>query len=309
MHDHGLHHGLHDHHHDHGHAGARHLGRLLAACALTTAFVGVQFVAAVATGSLALLSDTGHLATDALGLIIAATAVVLAGRTSRDPSHTFGWYRLEIVAAAVNAVLLLAVAAWVTIEAVGRLGHPSDPAGPVVVVVGALGLAVNVIGFLLLRGGRHESLNVEGAYLEVVADLVGSVAVTVGGIVIVVTGWHWVDPVLGVAIAVFIVPRALGLGRRALRILTQAAPDGIDRDGVEADLAAIPGVVDVHDVHLWTLTSGMDVATAHVMIESGTDGHGVLDRAHQVLAERHGITHATIQVEPDDHQGCDRITW
>ncbi|MFM7537132.1 MAG: cation diffusion facilitator family transporter [Acidimicrobiales bacterium] len=310
MHDHS--HPGHGHGHGHGHgqhAGARHLGRLWAAFALVAGFLGVQTVAALLTGSLALLSDAGHLATDAVGLLIAATAVVLARRPSTDRSRTFGWYRLEIVAAALNAALLLVVAVWVAIEAIGRLADPEPIDGPVVLVVGVLGLLVNVAGFLLLRSGRDESLNVEGAYLEVVADLIGSVAVTVGGVVIVLTGWTWVDAVLGVAIGAFVVPRALGLGRRALRILTQAAPGHLDSEVLRSDLAALPGVVDVHDLHVWTLTSGMDVLTAHVMVTTGTDTHCVLDQARDVLAARHGITHATLQVEPEDHQGCDDVGW
>jgi len=179
----------------------------------------------------------------------------------------------------------------------------------VVLVVGVVGLAVNLTSFALLRAGSKESLNVEGAYLEVAADMLGSIGVIVAAIVMALTSWEWVDPVIGAAIGVFILPRAWRLGGEALRILVQAAPAGTDLGAIDADLRAIPGVVDVHDLHVWTLTSEMEVATAHVMVAVGTDSHAVLDQARLLLTERHGLPHATVQVEPDDHRGCDEISW
>jgi cobalt-zinc-cadmium efflux system protein len=168
---------------------------------------------------------------------------------------------------------------------------------------------VNVVAFSLLRSGAKESLNVRGAYLEVVSDLLGSIAVVVGALVWGLTGWTWVDPVLGAAIGLFILPRAGRLGREAVRILVQAAPPDIDVDALRLDLAGIPGVIDVHDVHVWTLTSEMEVASAHLMVRVGTDSHGVLDQARVLLEQRHGVGHATLQIEPDDHRGCDELTW
>jgi cobalt-zinc-cadmium efflux system protein len=178
-----------------------------------------------------------------------------------------------------------------------------------VLIVGVLGLAVNIVAFLLLREGAKESLNVEGAYLEVMSDALGSLGVIVGAIVWGVTGWTWVDPVIGAAIGLFILPRAFRLGREAVRILVQAAPDRIDVPALRADLAGIPGVVDVHDLHVWTLTSDMEVASAHLMVRIGTDSHGVLDQARALLEQRHGLGHATLQIEPEDHRGCDEINW
>jgi len=172
-----------------------------------------------------------------------------------------------------------------------------------------LGLAANLVAFALLREGAKESLNVEGAYLEVLSDTVGSVGVIVGAIVIAVTGWTWVDPVVGVAIGAWILPRTWRLGGQALRILVQAAPPGLDLDAVERDLAGLPGVVDVHDLHVWTLTSEMEVASAHLMVAVGTDHHGVLDQARSLLQASYGIGHATLQVEPEDHHGCDEVAW
>ena len=206
-------------------------------------------------------------------------------------------------------MLLFAVAGYVLYEAFTRIGDPPHIDPLPVLIVGGVGLGVNLIAFRLLRAGAAESLNVEGAYLEVVADTLGSIGVIVAAIVIGLTEWGWVDPVVGAAIGVFILPRAWRLGREAVRVLVQAAPPGVDLDGVRADLSRIPGVVDVHDLHVWTLTSEMEVATAHVMVRAGTDTHAVLDQARKVLAVHHRLQHATVQVEPDDHHGCDEVTW
>jgi cobalt-zinc-cadmium efflux system protein len=213
------------------------------------------------------------------------------------------------LAALANAVLLFAVAGYVLIEAARRFADPPEIAAGVVLVVGVLGLAVNLVSFALLRSGAKESLNVEGAYLEVMSDALGSLGVIVAASVMTVTDWWWVDPLIGAAIGLFILPRAWRLGREAVRILVQAAPSGTDLGAIDADLRAIPGVVDVHDLHVWTLTSDMEVATAHVMVATGTDPHAVLDQARSVLSDRHGLSHATLQVEPDDHDGCDELSW
>ncbi len=282
---------------------------LLISFVLVVVFSIVQVVVGIVTGSLALLSDAGHMATDALGLGMALAAIQAASTARHHPQRTFGLYRLEILAALVNAVLLFGVAGYVLYEAVRRFNDAPVVASTPVLVVGVIGLCVNVICFLLLRSGAKESLNVHGAYLEVLSDTLGSVGVIVAAIVWGVTGWTWVDPVIGAAIGLFILPRAWKLGAEALRVLVQAAPTRLDVSALLDELGGIAGVVDVHDLHVWTLTSDMEVATAHLMVATGTDTHGVLDQARTLLAERHGITHATLQVEPDDHHGCDEITW
>ena len=303
----------HSHAHDHGgaavRAGARHVKPLAISFALIVAFLAVQVVVGVVTGSLALLSDAGHMATDALGLGMAIAAIQAASRGRANPQRTFGLYRLEILAALLNAVLLFAVAGYVLFEAVGRIGDARDIASLPVLVVGVIGLVINVIAFVLLRAGAKESLNMRGAYLEVVSDTLGSFGVIVAAIVWGITGWTWVDPVIGAVIGVFILPRAWRLGREALLVLVQAAPARLDIPALQRELATISGVVDVHDVHVWTLTSEMEVATAHLMVSVGTDSHAVLDQARQLLADQHGITHATLQVEPEDHRGCDELNW
>jgi cobalt-zinc-cadmium efflux system protein len=240
---------------------------------------------------------------------MALAAIHAASASQAHVQRTFGLYRLEILAALANAVLLFAVAGYVLVEALRRIGDPPDIDALPVLIIGVLGLAVNLIAFGLLRAGARESLNVEGAYLEVVADLLGSVGVIVGAAVWGVTDWGWVDPVIGAAIGVFILPRAWRLGREALRVLVQAAPAGVDVADIQRELAALPGIVDVHDLHVWTLTSEMEVASAHLMVRTGTDTHGVLDQARWLLQERYGLEHATLQVEPEDHRGCDDVHW
>jgi cobalt-zinc-cadmium efflux system protein len=299
--------------HDHSHvdlrAGARHAGRLWWSFALIAGFLVVQVVVGLATNSLALLSDAGHMATDALGLGMALAAITAANRATQAEHRTFGLYRLEILAALANAVLLFGVASYVLFEAVRRLDDPPEVASVPVLVVGIIGLAVNLVAFVLLRQGATESLNVRGAYFEVVADTLGSVGVIVAAAVMWATGWGWVDPVIGAAIGLFILPRAWRLGRDAVRILVQAAPEGIDLPAVTASLTGIDGVADVHDLHVWTLTSDMEVFTAHLGIGEGVDAQIVLQQARTVLAERFHLQHATLQVETAGNHDCEEMTW
>jgi cobalt-zinc-cadmium efflux system protein len=290
-------------------AGARHAGRLRIAFVLAAAFLVVEAVTAFLSGSLALLSDAAHLLTDAVGIGMALAAIRLADRNPADGSRTFGLYRLEILAALANALLLFGVTGYVLVEAGVHLARESSvDAGPMLVVA-TLGLAVNVVSVGLLRGGARDSLNVEGAYLDVLADSVASLGVIVAGTIVALTGWTRADALVAIAIAVWIIPRAWRLAGSSLRILIQAAPPGFDVGKLQTELAAVPGVVDVHDLHVWTLTSEMDVASAHLMVSVGTDPHGVLDQARDVLRARYEIAHATLQVEPDDHTGCAEVTW
>jgi cobalt-zinc-cadmium efflux system protein len=205
--------------------------------------------------------------------------------------------------------LLFAATGYVLVEAALRVSREPDvDAGPMLLVA-VLGLVVNLISVALLRAGARDSLNVRGAYLDVVADSLGSAGVVVAAVVIAVTDWTPIDTIVAVAIGLWIVPRAWALAGGALRVLLQAAPPGLDLEGLRACLAALPGVVDVHDLHVWTLTSEMDVASAHLMVATGTDTHDVLDRARDVLREQYEISHATLQVEPDDHTGCAEVNW
>ncbi len=306
--------------HDHGHAGhdhgdvlrrtaARNVGRLWIALALTLIFVVVEAITAFVAGSLALLSDAAHMLTDGVAIALALGSIVVANRASSEGSRTFGLFRLEILASLVNALLTFVVAGYVLVEATLRLvdGDSGVEAGPMLVVAVA-GLAVNLVVFFMLRAGAQDSLAVRGAYVDAMADAAGSVGVIVAAIVIETTGWDPIDPIVAAVIGVWILPRAWRLAASALRVLLQVAPAYIDLDAIRTELLALPGVVDVHDLHVWTLTSEMDVASAHVMIGEGTDAHGVLDQARVLLLD-HDIAHATIQVEPDDHAGCAELNW
>lgn len=294
--------------HDHtARASARHFKPLAVSFLLVVVFLIVEAVAGFWTGSLALISDAGHMATDALGLGM-ALAAIMAGNRATSARRTYGLYRIEILAALANAVLLFVVAGYVLYEAISRLSSPPEILSGPMMVVAIGGLIVNIIAWWLLRPGADESLNIEGAYVEVLADLIGSLGVLAGAVIIWLTDWTIVDPIVGAAIGVFILPRAWRLGRKALDILLQSAPERIDLEQLSTELAAIPNVVDVHHLHIWTLTSEMDVGTAHLMTLDGVDPHPVLDEARSIL-QRYGVEHATLQVEPESHDGCTEINW
>jgi cobalt-zinc-cadmium efflux system protein len=293
-------------------AGGAYRRRLGWAFGLIGVFFVVELVGGLATNSLALLSDAGHMFTDVLGLGMALAAIHAADRTTGGDRTTFGLYRLEILAALANAVLLFGVAIYILVEAVGRLRNPPEVPGIPMLVVAVLGLIVNLVAFRLLREGASESLNVEGAYLEVLADTLGSVGVIVAAVVLATTGFGLIDPIFGVAIGLFVLPRTWRLGQRALRILVQAAPPHIDPHDLERDLAALDGVAGVHDLHVWTLTSGMEVASVHLRLAGDADGHAVLDAARSLLRDDHDLDHATIQVEPASHgacEDCEALHW
>ncbi|YCK39102.1 cation diffusion facilitator family transporter [Actinomadura sp. ATCC 39365] len=292
-----------------GHAGARHRWRLAVSFALIGAFFLVELGYGLFSGSLALLSDAGHMAADVVTLGAALVATRIAGRPDTTGRRSYGSYRAEVFASLLAVVLMLGVALYVVIEAVGRIGGSAEVSSGPMLVVGAIGLVVNLVALLLLRSGASESLNVKGAYLEVVADTAGSVGVIVAGWLVATTGQAFWDTVVALAIGVFVAVRAVSLGRQVFAVLGQHVPEGIDAAAVAADLAAIDGVHNVHDLHLWTLTSGMNVATAHLVTVEPGDNHAVLDRARDVLRQRHHIAHATLQVEPVDHQGCDELGW
>ncbi|MFJ6672093.1 cation diffusion facilitator family transporter [Actinosynnema sp. NPDC091369] len=300
--------------HGHGHGvssgSAKHLGRLWIAFAVGAAFMALEFVVGVATGSLALISDAAHMLTDVLGVGMALVAIMLARRARTGGSRTFGLYRAEVLAALANAVLLFGVAGYVVYEAVGRFGNPPEVPGLPVVLAATAGLAANVVAFFLLRDGAKDSINVRGAYLEVLADLIGSVGVLISGVVTLLFGWRHADPVMGVAIGLFVLPRTYKLAASALRILFQHAPERLDVAAMKADLGRLPGVAEAHDLHVWTLTSGMEVASAHLTTRDHVDPAEVLRAAQALLAERYHIEHATLQVEPGDSaQRCREISW
>lgn len=296
--------------HDHGHASATvagaHRGRLVVVLGMTLAVLAAEVVGAVLSGSLALLADAGHMATDAAGLALALAAVSLAQRPAGG-RRTFGWQRVEILAAVLNGWLLIGVAVYVLVEAIGRIGRPPEIGAGLMLVVASVGLVVNLGSMLLLRGGRDSSLNVRGAYLEVLADAFGSVAVIVAAVVIATTGWTPADIVASAVIGFLVVPRAWQLLREAFDVLLEAAPRGVDMREVRTHILGVDGVLDVHDLHAWTITSGLPVLSAHVVVtdEALAAGHGgrVLDALCSCLGEHFDVEHCTFQIEAAAHAG------
>ncbi|MET8123099.1 cation diffusion facilitator family transporter [Micromonospora sp. NPDC005189] len=300
----------HDHHGSVANAAHRHRGRLWAAFGLLATLMVVEAVAALHTGSLALLSDAGHMFTDVLGIGMALAAITATRRATGDPQRTFGLYRLEVLAALANAVLLSGVAVYVVIEAIRRFGDPHEVIAGPMLAVAVLGLLANIVAFALLRVGARESINLQGAYLEVLGDLLGSLGVIGAALLITATDWWWADPLVAVAIGVFILPRTWRLARAAVRILVQAAPEHLQVTAVHDRLAAVPGVVEVHDLHVWTLTSGMDVASAHLTMAPGAEVGAVLTAARTALHDDFRIEHATLQIEPSAASGaCGPVEW
>ncbi|MEO5663759.1 MAG: cation diffusion facilitator family transporter [Nocardioides sp.] len=299
----------HGHGHASGHAGGRHRWRLALAFGLVLAFFVVELTFGLLSGSLALLSDAGHMAADVVALGAALVATKIATRPDSTGRHSYGSYRAEVFASGLTVLLMLGVSAYVVIEAVARIGSEVEVETGPMLVVGAIGLAINVISMLLLRGGAKESLNVQGAYYEVVADAAGSVGVMLAGVLVLATGDGFWDTVIALAIGAFVAVRAISLGRQVLAVLGQKVPAGMQLDEVSADLSAVNGVGDVHDLHVWTLTSGMHVATAHLVTTADADPQQVLDAARDVLRVLHQIEHATLQVESTQRQECHELDW
>ena len=306
--------------HGHGHGispaeaatsnSGKHVNKLWIAAGLGLVTFMLQVTVGLFTSSLALLSDSAHVFTDIFGIFMALAAILVAQRAARRPDRTFGMYRTEVFAALANAILLFAVAGWVLYEAASRFTDPPEVPGLPVATVAVVGLAMNVIAFLMLRSGAKESINIRGAYLEVMADMIGSIGVLVSGLVTLAFGWRYADPVIGVAIGLFVLPRAFNLGRHAVRILLQQAPDRIDVTSIIEKINALPGVVDAHDLHVWTLTSGMEVASVHVTAVSDADPTTVLAATRTLLAEEFELGHATVQVELQGSDGkCAELAW
>ncbi len=285
----------HDHSHGHSHGGDTRVGRMIIGAAVLGAFFVLELATALMINSIALLADAGHMLTDLVAMFMGLTAVLMARRGSTSAARTYGWHRAEVFTAVANAALLLGVAGFILYEAFERLGNAPEVPGVPLIVVALAGLAANAVVMLLLRSDSERSLAVKGAYMEVVADTVGSIGVLIAGIVPVTTTWPYADVVVAVLVALWVLPRAFALARAALRILSESSPAHIDVDELRSALQAVPGVTEVHDLHVWTLVPGRDMATAH--LTSDADTARVLVDAQAVLAAR-GLGHATVQVEP-----------
>jgi len=298
--------------HDHSHTGHSHEGhshgghshgagkRALAfVFALTTAFLAVEVVGGLLTGSLALLADAAHMASDAVSLGLALFAVWLAERPA-TPRRSFGYKRAEILAALANGVTLVVVSVWIFVEAFARLQDPTPILGGWMMAVAVVGLAINVTGAYVLSRSGGESLNVEGALRHVMADLFGSVGVIVAAGVILLTGWRYADPIISVVIGVLILGSSWKLLRESTNILLESTPKDVDAEKVGRKMASIPGVQEVHDLHIWTITSGFPALAAHVLVGASENCHARRRDIEAVLARDFGIEHTTLQV---DHAG------
>ncbi len=270
-------------------------GRLRWALVVTAAFMVAEVAGGVVSGSLTLLADAGHMLTDVAALGFSLLAMRLAERPP-DAERTFGWVRLEILAALVNGAALLAISVWIAFEAWRRLKEPVSVDAPILLWIGVLGLVVNVVSSVLLHGHAHESLNMRGAYLHVLGDLLGSVGAVVGGLIIMLTGWTPADPLISVLIAVLILVSAWRLVREATEVLLEAAPPHIDVTELIEELRGIDSLEDVHDVHVWTLTSGFIALSGHGVIDDPADHTRVLEEVRERM-KRHGIEHVTFQLE------------
>jgi cobalt-zinc-cadmium efflux system protein len=276
----------------------RHQRRLTGTLLLTGTFLIVETVAGFVTGSLALLADAGHMLTDVGGLVLALVAIWWAAKPP-TPEKTYGYYRVEILVAVANAVVLMVLSVFIVWEAYRRFLDPPELLARPMLAVAALGLVINGLGIWLLRGGAQESLNVRGAYLEVIGDALGSLGVIVAAVVVLLTGWRRADPLVAAAIGLFIVPRTWRLLREAVNVLLEGAPPHLDVRAIEQALSAAPGVRTVHDLHVWTLTSGKEAMSGHVVVGADVDGTEVVAPLNDLLRDRFGLGHTTIQVERD----------
>jgi cobalt-zinc-cadmium efflux system protein len=286
-------------------ATGAHRKRLVVVLAITCAVLIVEVVGGLIAGSLALLADAGHMLTDATGLITALIAASLATRAA-TVRRTFGLQRAEVLAALANALLLVGVAVWVLIKAVDRLGSPQEIDTGLMLGVAVIGTLASLAGLLVLRPAQSKSLNMRGAYLEVFGDLVGSLAVIVAAVLIMITGWTPFDAIASLAIVVLIIPRAWSLLREVVDVLLEATPRGVDLAEVRDHIKRVRGVVDVHDLHAWTITSGVPVLSAHVIVDNACISEGrsgeVLDRLGECLGGHFDVSHCTFQLEPVGHQ-------
>ena len=299
----------------HGHAHApgrgltatgRYRGRLTAVLVITIGIAAAEVIGALVSGSLVLLADAAHMAADAAGVGLSLLAAYMATRPATD-RRTFGYARAEILAATVNALVLLGMAVFIIVEAARRLASPPPVDADVMVIFGVVALAGNAVSLVLLRHGQAESLNVRGAFLEVASDTFGALAVIVTGVVVGLTGFALADPIASLAVAVLILPRTWRLLRDAVDVLLEASPRGVDLTEVRTHMTALDGVVGVHDLHAWTITSGLPVLSAHVVVDPGVLANGrsavMLDALQACLHGHFDVAHSTFQLEPASHAG------
>ena len=300
----GGHHHHHHHHHGHSHAhgAARNRRRLTLALVLAAVYMVAEFAGGWIANSLALLADAGHMLSDVGALALSLFAIWMAQKPA-TPRHTYGYYRTEILAALVNAATLVAISIFIFVEAFKRFREPEPVLGFTVMMIAAGGLAVNVAGLMILQGGKDESLNVRGAWLHMMTDALGSVGAILGGVGVWAFGWLWADPAVSIAIAVLVLYSSWHLLRESVVVLLEATPAHIDLEAVRAAMLGVEGVEEVHDLHVWTITSGMEAMSGHVVVGERAErrrSSEILEDLHGLLHDRFGLHHLTIQIEPRD---------
>ena len=302
------HHGHGHHHHGHGTAGARNRRRLAITLGLAAVYMVAEAVGGWLANSLALLADAGHMLSDVAALALSLFAIWIAQRPA-TPQRTYGYHRTEILAALANGATLIAISLLIFVEAFRRMAEPQPVAGGLVMAIAVGGLAVNVAGLLLLHGGKDESLNVRGAWLHLLTDALGSVGAILGGAAVWAYGWYWADPAVSVLIGLLVIWSAWHLVKESVAVLLEGTPPHIDVAAVRAAMAEVEGVQEVHDLHVWTITSGMDAMSGHVVVGGAPaqrDGGEVLRELHGLLHERFGLHHMTIQIEtPEFRARCE----
>lgn len=289
-------------------AAGRSKKRLLIVFGLTSTYMLAEAIGGLLTRSLALLADAAHMLTDAGALGLALFAIRIAERPA-SPQKTFGYYRVEILAALANATVLLLITVYILYEAWQRFRNPPEVLSWPMLVVATIGLVVNMVGIWLLRESSTGSLNVKGAYLEVLSDMLGSVGVIAASLIMLTTQWYLADPIIGAGIGLFIVPRTWTLLKEAVHILMEGVPARLDFTLIQNRLKGIPGVVSVHDLHVWTVTSGFDAMSAHIVITQYAEGSGVLGEVQRVMKAEFDITHTTIQLEDDATSGHEQSSF
>ena len=298
--------GAHGHEHGHAHGDPHGAGgerprnrrRLALTLVLVVLYMAAEVVGGVLSGSLALLADAGHMFSDAAALGLSLFAVVIAQRPP-TPQRTYGYYRVEILAALANGALLGGISLFILYEAIERLGRPVVVDGPLLLAVASGGLVVNVLGLVILSGGRQSNLNVRGAFLHVLSDALGSVGAIASGLLVWLYGWHWADPAASLLIALLVVVSAYRLLRETVSVLMESAPRHLDVEAIREAMQDLEGVVEVHDLHVWTITSGMEALSGHVVVREGAEPMALLRALRDDLHERFGIGHVTLQMEPE----------
>jgi cobalt-zinc-cadmium efflux system protein len=302
------HHGhSHDHHgHDHDHSREGNKKGLLIALVITTGIMLLEFIGGLMTNSLALLSDSGHMLSDAGSLALSLAAMWIAGRAATS-GKTFGYYRFEIVAALLNGITLFIIAAFIVYEAYERIFEPPTVAGGTMMFIAFIGLLANLLSAwaLINKGDVKDNVNLRSAYLHVLGDALGSVGAILAGAVMLFFEWYWADPVISVLVALLILKSAWGIISHTVHILMEGTPAGIDTQKVRASLESIPGVKNIHDLHIWTITSGMNSLSCHILIEDEEDDQLVLQKAIDLIGEQFHINHTTFQVERSELSHAD----